>query len=583
MSGLQFLQYFERVLSSYLVYLVKCVLILQPTADCLKTNPLLLKTQQVINSTGNECFVSSNMKFIQGQNREQTYLFPVSLDGAVEADNEVRFIDLFVGSLKLDEFGFQTIYTENGRPAYHPSDLLKLYIYGYLNRVRSSRQLEKECKRNIEVMWLLKNLRPDHNTISNFRRDNPKAIKKVFRETVKIAKHFNLIGGTLIAGDSTKLRAQNSKKNNFNQKKIDRHLEYIENKLKEYNQALAQNDGDSKEKIEKKIEKQNRRKQGYKQIEKQLKESGQPQVSSSDPDSRQMIVRNNITEVAYNTQTTVDAENNLLIDYKVTNTNDSKAMGTMLRRAKTILRNNNFTALYNKGYHTGSEFDIADKLGINTLVAIPSTAANSPNKAYNVENFKYSVELDYYICPQGHRLTTNGRLHQAKTYLFKRYTTKECKTCPVKPECSKAVCGKAIQRSQYQTLVDKNKKRIEKNENYYKRRQAIVEHPYGTIKRQWGFSYVSTKKTIGRASADIGFMMTAYNLRRIINLIGLNQLMNWLQKTNSFLISSKNMLLKLRLSHLSFLFFNNINHLNILNYLENKLYLTKKLSTQGGY
>ena len=179
------------------------------------------------------------MKFIQGQNREQTYLFPVSLDDAVEAENEVRLIDVFVESLKLDEFGFKTDFIENGRPAYHPADLLKLFIYGYLNRVRSSRQLEKECKRNIEVMWLLKNLCPDHNTISNFRRDNPKAIKKVFRETVKIAKHFNLIGGTLIAGDSTKLRAQNSKKNNFNQKKIDRHLEYIENKLAEYEKAYT--------------------------------------------------------------------------------------------------------------------------------------------------------------------------------------------------------------------------------------------------------------------------------------------------------------------------------------------------------
>ena len=536
----------------------------QPS-DCLKTNLILLKTQQAFNCTGNESFVPSDMKFIQGQDRDQTYLFPVSLDNALEADNEVRFIDLFVGSLKLEEFGFKTVYTENGRPAYHPSDLLKLYIYGYLNRVRSSRQLEKECKRNIEVMWLLKNLRPDHNTISNFRRDNPKAIKKVFRETVKIAKHFNLIGGTLIAGDSTKLRAQNSKKNNFNQKKIDRHLEYIDNKLKEYNQALAENDGDSKEQIKKEIEKQNQRKEGYKRIEKQLKETGQAQVSSSDPDSRQMIVRNNITEVAYNAQTTVDAKNNLLIDYKLTNTNDSKAMGSMLRRAKTILRNNNFTALYDKGYHTGSEFDIADKLGINTLVTIPTVAANSPNKAYNVENFKFCVELDYYICPQGHRLTTNGRLHQAKTYLFKRYVTKACKTCTVKPECSKAICGKAIQRSQYQTLVDKNKERIEQNENYYKRRQAIVEHPYGTIKRQWGFSYVSTKKTMERASADIGFMMTAYNLRRIINITGLNELMSWLQ-TNSFLISCKNMLRKLKLSHLSIPFLNNINSLNILNY-----------------
>lgn len=542
----------------------------------------MFKTKLVINHTETQTFVTSGMKFIQGQNREQTYLFPVSLDGAVEADNEVRFIDLFVGSLKPEEFGFKSVYIENGRPAYHPADLLKLYIYGYLNRVRSSRQLEKECKRNIEVMWLLKNLRPDHNTISNFRRDNPKAIKKVFRETVRIAKHFNLIGGTLIAGDSTKFRAQNSKKNNFNQKKIDRHLEYIDNKLKEYNQALAENDGDSKVQIEKEIEKQNQRKTGYKKVEQQLKETRQSQVSSSDPDSRQMIVRNNITEVAYNTQTTVDAKNNLLIDYKVTNTNDSKAMGSMLRRAKTILRNNNFTALYDKGYHTGSEFAIADKLEIETMVAIPNVAANSPNKAYNVGNFEYCIERDYYTCPQGHKLTTNGKNHQAKTFLFKRYTTKACKTCAAKPECSKAICGKAIQRSGYQTLIDKNKERIENNKNYYKRRQAIVEHPYGTIKRQWGFSYVSTKRTMQRASSDIGFMMTAYNLRRIINIIGLKALKNWLGK-NTISIWLKTGLFKLKLNLLINKLLVRIIRLEIILKHLNCLYLTKNQIAGSGF
>ena len=160
------------------------------------------------------------MKYIQGQNRNQTCLFPVSLEDSIEFDNEVRLIDLFVDSLSLKDFGFKVVFVENGRPAYHPDNLLKLYIYGYLNKVRSSRDLEKECKRNIEVMWLLNCLKPDHNTISNFRRDNPKAINKVFRETVRLAKHFDLIGGKLIAGDSTKLRAQNSKKNNFNQKYI---------------------------------------------------------------------------------------------------------------------------------------------------------------------------------------------------------------------------------------------------------------------------------------------------------------------------------------------------------------------------
>ena len=164
------------------------------------------------------------MKFINGLNRNQTSVFPISLEQAIGQDNEVRIIDLFVDSLKLENYGFRVAYVENGRPAYHPFDLLKLYIYGYLNKVRSSRDLEKETKRNIEVIWLLKGLQPDHNTISNFRRDNPKAIKKVFRATVQMAKHFNLIGGKLIAGDSTKLRAQNSKKNSFNQKKIDRHL-----------------------------------------------------------------------------------------------------------------------------------------------------------------------------------------------------------------------------------------------------------------------------------------------------------------------------------------------------------------------
>ena len=285
------------------------------------------------------------MKYIQGQNRSQTYLFPVSLDDAVEADNEVRLIDVFVDSLALERYGFRIDQGEEGRPAYHPGDLLKLFIYGYMNKIRSSRRLEKESKRNIEVMWLLGSLQPDHNTISNFRRDNPKAIRKVFRETVKIANHFNLIGGTLIAGDSTKFRAQNSKKNNFNQKKISRHLDYIENKLQEYNQALAQSDGDNKD-IKEQIEQQKKRADGYREIENQLRETGEAQVSTSDPDSRQMIIRNNITEVAYNIQTSVDAKNKMLIDYKVTNSNDSKAMGNMLQRAKSILRTNEFTALY---------------------------------------------------------------------------------------------------------------------------------------------------------------------------------------------------------------------------------------------
>ena len=469
------------------------------------------------------------MKYIKGQNRTQTYLFPVSLDDAISADNEVRLIDVFVDSLALERFGFEIDHGENGRPAYHPGDLLKLFIYGYMNKIRSSRRLEKECKRNIEVMWLLGNLQPDHNTISNFRRDNPKAIKSVFQETVKIAKHFNLIGGKLIAGDSSKFRAQNSKKNNFNQKKIDRHLAYIEKKLGEYYEALGQNDGDNTEEIESEIEKQYQRAEGYREIENQLKESGEVQVSTSDPDSRQLITRNNITEVAYNVQSTVDAKNKLVIDYKVTNSNDSKAMGNMLQRAKSILRTNEFTALYDKGYHTGSEFKAAHDLGIETLVAIPNQTVHAPDPAYDADNFTYIPEGDYYICPQGQHLTTTGKWHKASAYRFKRYATRACKSCSVKKQCSKATYGKGIHRSEYHAYIQHNKEQVELNKALYKRRQAIVEHPFGTIKRQWGFSYIMTKKGTGRASADVGFMMTAYNLRRIFNILSAERLREYLE------------------------------------------------------
>jgi len=468
------------------------------------------------------------MKFIKGQDRQQTHLFPVSLEASIDKNNEVRIIDLFVDSLNLVDFDFEMDFIENGRPAYHPGDLLKLYIYGYLNKTRSSRDLEKECMRNIEVMWLLKALHPDHNTISNFRRDNSKGIKKVFRASVQIAKHFDLIGGKLIAGDSTKLRAQNSKKNNYNQAKIDRHLAYIDNKLEEYNKVIAELDGDAKTELEKEINKQLARKTNYKNLEQQINETGEAQVSTSDTESRQMIVRNNITEVAYNIQTTTDEKHNIPIDYEVTNNNDSKAMGRMLRRAKSILRTTDFTALYDKGYHTGSELKIGQELGINTLVAIPEAASNAPNINYNLIHFKYNKESDAYTCPENHILKTNGNWYVKKQGKYRtdikvrQYKTDACRNCSKLNECTKSPAnrGRVIERSEYATYIEQNKINVAKQEKLYKRRQAIVEHPYGTIKRQWGFCYILTKQGKARASADVGFMFIAYNLRRIINILG---------------------------------------------------------------
>jgi transposase len=495
------------------------------------------------------------MKFIQGHNRTQINLFPVSLDQSIDPENEVRIIDLFVDSLSIKDYGFRMDFIENGRPAYHPADLLKLFIYGYLNKIRSSRDLEKECRRNIEVMWLLKCLKPDHNTISNFRQDNPKAIKKVFRTTVQIARHFDLIGGKLVAGDSTKLRAQNSKKNNYNQAKIDRHVAYIDNKLEEYNRSLAENDGDNQQIIQDEIKKQQQRKDNYRNIEKQLKKSGEPQISISDPESRQIMIRNNITEVAYNVQTTVDSKNNIPIDYKVTNQNDSKAMGNMVQRAKSILRTNEFTALYDKGFHTGSELKTAQDLGVETIVAIPAVPSTSqaPNHEYNYENFAYNKEADTYTCPQGQVLRTNGSWYKEYTssgniILFKQYKTKACKLCQAHSECTRSKNARLIHRSEYADYYEKNRRNTLEKEHLYKRRQAIVEHPYGTLKRQWGFSYILTKKGISRASSDVGFMFIAYNLRRIGNILTLDLLKEYLRILISLFLC-KTDLYRLKFSH----------------------------------
>lgn len=485
------------------------------------------------------------MQYIQGTNRTQAVLFAENLDQIVGKDNEVRLIDLFVESIRVEEFHFDMHHNTEGRRAYDPKDLLKLFIYGYLNSIRSSRALEKECKRNVEVMWLLKQLAPDHNTIANFRRDNAKAIRKVFRYSVSLSKEFNLIGGKLIAGDSTKLRAQNSKKNNFNQKKIEQHLQYIDNKLSQYTQALAQQDGDANKKtIESQIEKQNHRKEFYNKLSAELEQSGEVQISTSDPDSRQLITRNNITEVAYNIQTTVDEKNKLILDYKVTNTNDSKAMGGMLRRAQVILNTNNFTALYDKGYHSGSELKTAIECGIEVMVAIPdvSSASMAPDAAYNVSEFIYDAHTHSYTCPQQHTLTTNGHWYKKDRnapgrkrnapIMVQHFKTTACKQCPVINRCTKNTRGRGrvIERSEFQKYVDQNKKNIEAQPETYKKRQAIIEHTYGIIKRQWGFYYITTKRGIKRASADVGLMMTAFNLRRIFNLLDKNVLKEFLKK-----------------------------------------------------
>ncbi len=496
------------------------------------------------------------MKYIKGISRNQLVLFPKSMDLSISEENEVRFIDLFVDSLDVETMGFKLDHVEEGRPAYHPKDLLKLYIYGYLNRIRSSRALEKECNRNIEIMWLLKGLVPDHNTISNFRRDNSKAIKKAFKASVNIAKNFNLIGGLIIAGDGTKLRAQNSKKNNYNQKKIDRHVAYIENKLQEYFTELETTDEDKKKVILEKIDKHNKHKQKYQDIEQQLKATGEKQVSTTDPESRHLILRGMITEVAYNIQSTVDGKHNLPINYDTTNVNDSNAMTKMVEEAIDIVGNNSFDALFDKGYHNAEQLHNVQQMGVTTHVAIPNPASNAPDKSFNVSEFIYDKENDTYTCPGEQILTTNGTWYRKKSYLVKQYKTTYCKHCELRTRCTRSNSKRIIERHEFAEALKQNRENLKNNPEIYKKRQAIVEHPFGTIKRQWGFNYILTKKTIERANADVGFIFIAYNLRRIMNLVGLDILKAYI-KTQLLILIMKYHLLKLHKFNFKLLSFSN--------------------------
>lgn len=464
------------------------------------------------------------MKFIQGQDRSQLSLIPLSLDAAIDADNEVRLIDLFVENLNLVEMGFAVDFIENGRPAYHPSDLLKLYIYGYMNRIRSSRSLEKETKRNIELLWLLKGLSPDHNTINNFRKNNPKAIKKVFRRTVEIARNFDLIGGLLLACDGTKLRAQNSKKNNYNAKKIARHIEYIDNKLAEYTELLSQEDGDQKEELEQKIKKHTTQKARYNQINDQLLESGEKQVSTSDPDSRQIMIRGVINEVAYNIQSTVDSKYKLPIDYQVTNRNDKHAMEPMVSSAIEILGSNNFDVIFDKGYHNAEQIHKCHQLGVETHVAIAAPSANAPDKSFNVSEFEYDAHQDSYQCPAKHTLTTNGNWYLKRVYRVKQYKTKQCNGCELRDLCTSSKSGRIIERHEFAEALERNKRVQQQRPEIYKQRQSLVEHPFGTMKRGWGYDHVMTKKGMEHAAADIGLIFIAYNLRRLFKILGSKRL-----------------------------------------------------------
>ncbi len=471
------------------------------------------------------------MDFIQGFDRNQ--LLMMDFESVVSQDSWARIVDLFVEMLPLEELGFKDVLRQEGRPPYRSSDLLKLYIYGYKNQLRSSRKLEQACKVNMEVIWLLKGLNPSARKIAYFRKNNASAFKQAFRYFVVLLKEMKLIDGETIAIDSFKIRAQNSLKNNFNQKKIDRHINYIDAKIDEYQNQLEQEDlADKQEEIKQKIGYQNTKKGNYKNIEKQLAQSEQTQISLTDPDARSVVLHRNIINVGYCVQAGCDSKHNLFINNDTGTVNDTHALSPMALDAKNLLGLETMNVLTDKGYTTGKHIDICTKNGITTFSS-PKAHSSQNNGLFDMQLFKYNKDDDCYTCPANQVLKTNGTIYNKNNHKVKHYKNRQaCKICELRTQCTKNKNGRFIERSIYQEALEENKKRVDANPEYYRLRQQITEHQFGTLKRQWGFTYTLMK---GKENVltEVNILMICYNLKRLISIFGTKELKNRLKSLAS--------------------------------------------------
>ncbi|WP_235832148.1 IS1182 family transposase [Flavobacterium ranwuense] len=481
------------------------------------------------------------MQHITGISRHQMRFS--SLEDTISPDNQVRFIDAFVELIDISklDFAIKTLKTE-GRPSFNSKVFLKIYLYGYLNGIRSGRDLEKECLRNMEMQWLLEDIRPNYHSISDFRKDNPIGLKKLFKLFVSFLKDADLIGGETIAIDGTKSRAHNSKKANFNQKKIDKHLAYIEAKTQEYLDTLEENDGKDNsaiiQNIQQKIERLKGNKFRYEQLEEKLKASGEPQISTTDNDARALLVQGQVVEISFNMQAAVDAKHNLVVATHTINRNDRNALSAIAIEAKENLEIETYTALVDKGYHNGREIEACKQANITTIVAQPEQGKNKERitENYLISKFQYDQITDTYTCPQGETLKTTGSWYKKTTdrdsYEFKRYGTPKCRECPVKDLCTSRVEGRKIDRSQYADAVAENNKRYHENAELYRKRQEINEHIFGTIKRQWGYNHTNLTG-LEKVNGEHSLIMLVYNIKRSINILGVPDLIAKLQKWNS--------------------------------------------------
>jgi transposase len=467
-------------------------------------------------------------RFVEGADRGQSRLFPECLDDWIDESNPVRVIDAFVDTLALAELGFEGVEpAETGRPAYHPSALLKLYVYGYLNRVQSSRRLEREAGRNVELMWLLGRLVPDHKTVADFRKDNGRAIRKVCVRFVELCREMGLLVNASVAIDGSKFKAVNNRDRNFTRAKVERRRAQLEQSVARYlseldtadrqepSAALATKTTRLKEKLAK-LRDEMRRLDGF---EARMLAAPDQQISLTDPDSRSMATSGRGSGVVgYNVQVAVDTEHHLIVTHEVTNVgSDRSQLARVAKEAKAALHTDTLEAVADRGYFNGEEIVACDQAGITVTLPKPMTSGAKSEGRFGKQDFAYLPEDDVYRCPAGERLkyyytnVENG-------LKLRRYWTNACRTCALKGRCTTAV-QRRITRWEHEHVLEAVQSRLDQDPQAMRRRRETVEHPFGTIKARMGAVHFSMK-TLPRVAAEMALHVLAYNLTRVINIMG---------------------------------------------------------------
>ena len=460
--------------------------------------------------------------FIEGEDRTQATLFPERIDDYVAEDSPVRVVDVFIDDLDISGLGFRTEANATGRPSYHPKMMLKLYVYGYLNRVQSSRRLEREAQRNVELMWLTGRLAPDFKTIADFRKDNSEAIRLVCREFVMLCRKLGLLNNTLVAIDGSKFKAVNNRDKNFTRAKMKRRLAEVEASVDRYLTQLTEvdameTDDDKGAVLEKKISQLREEMARLKKFEVRMLEAPDKQLSLTDADSRSMNSRGT-GMVGYNVQSAVDSQHHLIIAHEVTNVgSDRSQLATMAKQAKAVLERDTLDVVADRGYYNGDEIRACEQAGIDAYLPKPKTSPNKAKGLFDRSAFTYIENSDEYECPAGARLTHRTTTTE-KGKEIKRYWTSACSSCAIKKQCTTGN-ERRVSRWVHADVLDRAQARLDKQPDSMRVRRATVEHPFGTIKSWMGATHFQMK-TLPRVSTEMSLHVLSYNMKRAINLLG---------------------------------------------------------------